>query len=161
MKIILFVFAFAASLAAQEIKVEEMPTSDVLKYLGIDPRNVTSTKFSVSFPSQKYGALEFVETIGGKQPKIGRTRLGPANVFTIEVFLAPVDDKTRTRVLSYKLSTAGLSVTGAQVIDERHRMASGKYEYAVGPSLSPIFKSKVGDDTYSLSFISSDSPIAE
>ena len=164
MKYILLLLITIAPCVAQEINVEEMPATDVLKYLNIDPNSVAFWKFKITFPCEKFGALKFTEIISGKEnSKMSDPVLfGPAKVFEIEMFLSPfITTNSKTyRSIYYKLSADGKSGTsgiGAATSFEIHE--NWKAEW--GPRIPMVFKSSSGDIVDTVSFISSDTPITK
>jgi hypothetical protein len=156
MRSIILLLLVAASCPAQEIKVEPMPTEDLLRYLGVEPRDVALTKFSATFSTPKYGVLTFRKIVAGKEVQNHQLPLGPSTSFGVEVFLAPPDPKSRT--LHYKLSTAAQSMGSTRVIELLPPGSSQKIEYMIGQGLPLVFRGTIDDAAYTLTFSSSDTP---
>jgi hypothetical protein len=144
---------------AQKITVEQIPTADVLRYLGIDPVSFNTTKFSVTYPSKKFAVLEWLETDGAKVTSRHRAALWlePAYTYDVEVVALPFTGPNRTmRMISYKFSSEAGSIGGAMPVF----FPSGIFnELRIGSSVPTVFKCVVGPKTYMLSLIVSDSPI--
>jgi hypothetical protein len=158
----LFLFvAICGASFAQELKVEQIPVTDVLRYLDIKPADVASTKFSVTFPQLKYAALRFYLSVKGKPENKHVIRLGPSKLFTVEAFLAPPRRSQSGRHFSYKLSTDVQSTSSVQFIASPTAGESPTGEYSIGARLPAVFTYGIGDVTCSLTFVSSDTPIKE
>jgi hypothetical protein len=158
MKYIVIFLLFVASSWAQEIKGEQLSVEDALRYLGVDPRDVGSTKFTATFSSPKFAKLWFQKTVAGKVTATHWLPLGPSSSFGVEVFLTPLDQKSGTRDLHFKLSTPTAGMSSVQRIDCTVPGTFKTYEYMIGREVPLVFSCTSGDTRFTLTFTSSDAP---
>jgi len=144
---------------AQQITIEQIPAKDMLQYVGINPTDVSSVKFSVAFPSKKYAALEWRETEGAKVVASNRKVLWlePCRVYGVEVVVLPYDRSRTVRMVGFKFSSEAGSISGSMPVFFPNFATPNQCE--IGPVIPTVLKYTVGAKTYTISVLTSDLPM--